>query len=146
MAQPGFDTSPQLICAVFAYGTLKRGQCRERCWPHPPLGIQTGYVFGRLHDLGAYPALVEGTDRIAGELWHLAPEHLAETLRVLDEVEGATEERDPWFIRRVATCYMFGGGEAQAWIYYFARPERIADCPTVAADADGLCRWPRAHA
>jgi gamma-glutamylcyclotransferase (GGCT)/AIG2-like uncharacterized protein YtfP len=143
MTQTGSVPTQHPICGVFAYGTLKRGQCRERCWPHPPQRIEAAYVLGQLHDLGEYPALVDGRDRIAGELWHVAPQHLDDTLRALDVVEGATGGPDAWFVRRLVTCYVHGGGEAQAWIYYFAQPARLKEYPTVAADADGLCRWPR---
>ena len=37
---------------VFVYGTLMRGELRERCWPHQPLCVIPACVRGLLYDLG----------------------------------------------------------------------------------------------
>lgn len=73
---------------VFVYGTLKRGQCREKCWPRAPLSVQPAFVRGRLLCLGPFPGLVEGEEWIRGEAWKIAHRDLAETIRVLDQIEG----------------------------------------------------------
>jgi gamma-glutamylcyclotransferase (GGCT)/AIG2-like uncharacterized protein YtfP len=72
------------VDCVFVYGTLKRGQVRERSWPRQPLAVEPAWTLGRLFDLGPYPGLLAGTDRVLGELWRFAAEDLPETLRVLD--------------------------------------------------------------
>ena len=43
-------------------------------WPRPVVKIERATAQGRLYDLGAYPAMVEGADTIDGELWHVAAE------------------------------------------------------------------------
>ena len=43
-------------------------------WPRPAVKIERTTSQGRLYDLGAYPAMVEGADTIDGELWHVAAE------------------------------------------------------------------------
>jgi gamma-glutamylcyclotransferase (GGCT)/AIG2-like uncharacterized protein YtfP len=73
--------------AVFVYGTLKRGEVRARSWPRLPLKVDPATVRGTLFDLEAYPALVEGNQIVAGELWHFAPDDIPETLAVLDMIE-----------------------------------------------------------
>jgi gamma-glutamylcyclotransferase (GGCT)/AIG2-like uncharacterized protein YtfP len=91
--------------AIFVYGTLQRGQVRERCWPRPALRVEPATVRGWLFDLGPYPALVvpaagEVADTIAGELWHVAADDLEVTLAALDRIEGfqgnATTCIDGW--------------------------------------------------
>lgn len=92
--------------AVFVYGTLQRGQERETCWPHPPRDIQPGYVTGQLFDLGPYPALVAGDGVVAGELWLLDESNLAETLQVLDEIEGYVGPSGPnLYLRETTRVY-----------------------------------------
>jgi gamma-glutamylcyclotransferase (GGCT)/AIG2-like uncharacterized protein YtfP len=76
------------ITSFFVYGTLKRGQLRESCWPHAPRSIQAAYVRGSLFDLGPYPAMTTGEDWVAGELWTFAARHIETTLQTLDQIEG----------------------------------------------------------
>jgi gamma-glutamylcyclotransferase (GGCT)/AIG2-like uncharacterized protein YtfP len=129
------------ITAIFVYGTLKRGQCREHCWPHLPLRVEGATIRGRLLDLGPYPALVEGDDLIAGEVWHLATEHMPHTLAVLDEVEDAAVGEVGLYARRLVECRTPTGESVQAYAYYYSRPHDISHCPMVRAGSDGLCRW-----
>ena len=128
--------------AIFVYGTLQRGQCRERCWPKQPLRIELATVQGALYDLGRYPTLAEGDDCIAGELWHLAPEVLEPTLAELDRVEAFRGQPDDLYLRVSISCQT-QAGPVTAWAYRYARwgdlnpAQRIAPDPTT-----GRCRWP----
>jgi gamma-glutamylcyclotransferase (GGCT)/AIG2-like uncharacterized protein YtfP len=79
------------IDAVFVYGTLKRGQCRERMWPAEPIDIDQGWVRGRLYGRSDYPAMTPGEDRVRGELWRFPAEAMPEILTVLDEIEGTNQ-------------------------------------------------------
>lgn len=132
--------------AIFVYGTLQRGQVRERCWPRPAQCIEPATVHGWLFDLGPYPALVippagESADTIAGELWRAAAHDLDVTLATLDRVEGCRGKRNDLY-RRVEIACTAGGREVPAWTYEYARqiaandPRRISPHPT------GACRWP----
>ncbi len=132
---------PQPITVLFVYGTLQRGQCREGCWPHAPLRVEPAVIRGRLHDLGPYPALVEGDDLIGGEAWHLAPEHVARTLVVLDEVEDAAVGEAGLYARRIVECRTHGGQTLSAYAYYYCGPQDLAGHLRVPADDDGVCRW-----
>jgi gamma-glutamylcyclotransferase (GGCT)/AIG2-like uncharacterized protein YtfP len=126
---------------IFVYGTLKREQCRERCWPRPPLRVEAAVARGRLHDLGPYPAMVPGGDFIRGELWHLRPEDVPETLQRLDEIEGCVEGTGDQYIRVVIDCEDENGGIHRAYAYQFARCDKMESFPIVAAGADGYCEW-----
>lgn len=76
------------VCRFFVYGTLKRNERREHAWLYPPLSIVKATTHGRLFDLGSYPAMTVGQEVVEGEVWQVAEEHLQETLRTLDAIEG----------------------------------------------------------
>lgn len=85
-----------LVNAFFVYGTLKRTQCREKCWPSQPLSIRSAWIPGRLLDLDAYPGLIapsSANEWVQGELWQLASSAIPSTLKVLDEIEGYSASR-----------------------------------------------------
>jgi gamma-glutamylcyclotransferase (GGCT)/AIG2-like uncharacterized protein YtfP len=129
------------INAVFVYGTLKRGECRARFWPHEPMRVESATIRGRLYDLGPYPALGPGEDVVRGEVWHLAPEHIGETLSSLDEVEGATRLKTAYYRRIVVSCRTDDGRDIDAWVYEFGDLNRLRDKPVVQPDARGECCW-----
>ena len=116
--------------AVFVYGTLKRGQCRERCWPAKPLSIVKAWTLGELFDTGPYPALFPGREYVAGEVWTFEPTAFAEVLRVLDEVEeyrpGHTATN--LYNRVLIPCMDQAGFPLRAHTYIYGR---TADKPTL---------------
>jgi gamma-glutamylcyclotransferase (GGCT)/AIG2-like uncharacterized protein YtfP len=129
---------------VFVYGTLQQGEELSHLWPHAPLAVEAAVVTGRLHDLGPYPALVAGTDLVAGELWKLDPEHMAATLAVLDDVEDYGQEgEDDLYVRTIVECRVGDGRVERAFTYLFADPSALVSAPVIAPDSDGLCRWGR---
>jgi gamma-glutamylcyclotransferase (GGCT)/AIG2-like uncharacterized protein YtfP len=127
--------------AVFVYGTLRRGECRAIFWPNSALSIETAFVRGALYDLGPYPALVPGDDLIRGELWRLDPAHTAQTLEVLDEVEGYSVSPGDLYERTVVECRTESGQTYQANIYYYARPERLDEHDRVLVGDEGWCEY-----
>jgi len=127
--------------AVFVYGTLRRGEVREGCWPRRPTRIEWATVRGRLHDLGPYPALVAGDDVVLGELWHLAAVDLAPTLDVLDDIECYGHGDVDLYVREVVECRTLDGRPVTAQAYCFAAPDEIRNAPVVAPDDRGFCLW-----
>jgi gamma-glutamylcyclotransferase (GGCT)/AIG2-like uncharacterized protein YtfP len=93
----------QQIRHFFVYGTLKTGQCREKYWPVVPLSIQPAWTLGELYDLGPYPAMLPGTQRIAGELWTFNQADIETTRRVLDRIECTNQPGCPNEYDRVVT-------------------------------------------
>ena len=72
--------------ALFVYGTLMRGEVRERLLcQHAPRRWAPARARGRLLHLGAYPGLVDGDGEVRGELVELDDPGAA--LRELDDVE-----------------------------------------------------------
>jgi gamma-glutamylcyclotransferase (GGCT)/AIG2-like uncharacterized protein YtfP len=124
--------------AIFVYGTLKRGEVREPLWPRQPQGIEPAEVRGALFDLGIYPALAAGEDRVAGELWHFAD--IPSTLAALDQIEGHCGRPDDLY-ERIVICCQTAASEQPAWTYRFAQPQQLTAAQRVRPSPDGLCRW-----
>ncbi len=126
---------------IFVYGTLMAGECRAPLWPHPPVRREPAVVQGYLYDLGPHPALVDGDDVVAGELWYLDPAHLTETLRVLDDIEGYHGQEDDWYVREAISCRRADGTAQQAYVYRYGHPEQLRHAVRILPDGDGRCRW-----
>ena len=131
---------------IFVYGTLKRGEIREKRWPRRPLQILPAWTRGFLHDTGPYPAMVAGTDRVLGELWFVADEDLAETLRVLDRIECYGTGGVDLYVRVTVDCETLPAKELpgeQHLAYTYLYAEDISRHVRVRPSADGYCRWSR---
>ena len=127
---------------VFVYGTLQRGEARAGLWPCLPLEVRWATAKGKLYDLGEYPALVDGTDRILGELWFIAAADLCLTLQVLDSIEGFGQQGEAnLYNRDTIECITLCGEAQRAYTYRFASPADIAAAPQVAAGPDELVHW-----
>ncbi len=114
---------------LFAYGTLMRGLERHRFLAAGTTLIGRGTVRGRLLSLGRYPGIVDGCDRVTGELYRIDDEEL---LPAVDREEGYN------FLRRRAVVTLTDGRRARAWIYRYRGPrERAAVIPA----GDWRNRW-----
>ena len=119
------------LASFFVYGTLKLGQCRERRWPCTPKSVEPAFVRGALFDLVEYPALTVGSSGwVAGELWQIPSSCLAETLRVLDDIEGfvAPKDRVNLYERIVVPWYREIKSESSgiAFTYVYCRIEDLS--------------------
>jgi gamma-glutamylcyclotransferase (GGCT)/AIG2-like uncharacterized protein YtfP len=142
LAQDAIEGATMDSCnSVFAYGTLQRGEVRGEMWPRPPRSVQPATVRGRLHDLGPYPALVQGNDLIRGELWTFESGDMPDTLATLDAIEGHENLGSDLFCRRTIACRTQDGLTRMAYVYFYAQPGRIAHRPIVRPDAHGYCQW-----
>ncbi len=130
------------VFAVFVYGTLKRGECRCRLWPRRPLQVSEATVRGALYDLGPYPALVDGPDRVAGELWTFRPEDVQPVLQRLDQVEGFYPgAKRNLYERRVVECQTDDGRHTPAYCYFLADRRLLVGRRRVSPGRDGVVRW-----
>jgi len=128
-------------CA-FVYGTLKRGEVRERCWPAKPIAVEPATVRGALYDLGPYPALAVGDDIVAGELWQLAPGDMPATLAALDRVEGYAGNDDDLYRRVIVECQT-SDGSTRAWTYMLAGEAMLSAAKRILPSGRGICVWSR---
>lgn len=131
-----------MIQTVFVYGTLKVGEERESCWPRPPLAVRAATTSGQLYDLGPYPAMLAGEDRVLGELWFLRPEDVDVTLRVLDEVECYGVEDVDLYVRQCIECRTLDDGSLHAaYAYFLADAAEAQRHPRLTPRPDGLVAW-----
>lgn len=140
------------VLSVFAYGTLKSGQCRERCWPSRPIGVAKAWTLGELYDTGPYPALFPGSDRVAGELWTFSVTAIETVLAELDEVEEYATgcEATNLYNREVVQCTDEQGRIRLAYTYIYARSDEkrglLRVMPRVMSDGQTSAVWPAAAA
>jgi gamma-glutamylcyclotransferase (GGCT)/AIG2-like uncharacterized protein YtfP len=86
-------------------------------------------VNGRLLSLGSYPGIVEGRDRVRGELYRVRD---PEVLSAVDHEEGYN------FDRRLTDVTRFDGRRARAWVYWYRGPRTRG---TLIPDGDWRTRW-----
>ncbi|MBI1246766.1 gamma-glutamylcyclotransferase [bacterium] len=128
---------PDEVIAFFAYGTLKRGEVRERHWPCRPIAVLRGWTVGSLWEVADYPGLkLEGETRVLGELWLFDAKQEERLLKVLDEVEGYPS----LYTRDVVECETLDGQPITATAYIYNRPI-LPTHPKVPADAQGMIHW-----
>lgn len=133
--------SEQLL--IFVYGTLKRGHERARLWPGEPLRITPATTRGALYDLGPYPALVDGEDLVAGELWVYSVDQMDEILSVLDRVEGIDLGDVRSYIRREIPVLSVENELRTAYAYLYADPAGLSKEIRVQPNERGWCEWTR---
>ncbi len=118
---------------VFVYGTLMPGE-RNAHVAGPP-GTHTaqpatlrGFTLLHLHPEG-YPALIPGDpgaqvkSPVSGYALTYAPQAWASALPHLDHLEGLDET--PPLYSRERVMLRTEVGELEAWVYLYARPERL---------------------
>ncbi|WP_309570421.1 gamma-glutamylcyclotransferase family protein [Deinococcus sp.] len=118
------------LTAVFVYGTLMPGERNEHV-------ARQGGTFDarpatlrghRLIDLRpeAYPGVIPGdpSDTVTGHILTYAPAAWPTALPFLDALEGL-HETPPLYTRQRVTVHVNGHDEA-AWVYLYARADRLA--------------------
>lgn len=141
------------ITRFFVYGTLCRGQCREKCWPREPLEITPAWTFGTLFGRADYPAMRPGNDRVIGECWRFDADAIAHVRMVLDEIEVTDQPGMPNLYDAVAVeVFTLASidqrvaassdriGLAQAY-HYSNPPERDGFLRMASLGGQGI-RWP----
>ena len=88
---------------VFVYGTLMSGLQREEALSNCSF-LGSGYIDGNLYNLGNYPGLKDGYDKVYGELYEIT----LPTLEYLDQIEGYYENQpeNSLYIRKNITVYL----------------------------------------
>lgn len=88
---------------------------------------RAAWTFGLLYDLGEYPAMLAGHDRVAGEVWTFRGRDLPRVLEILDRIEGTNQPGQTNEYDRVEISVRIQGtsGEVTAQTYVYSRPGEL---------------------
>lgn len=111
--------TPQVGDAFAVYGLLRAGESGFARFgladAFAPLGPCT--LPGRLYDLGAYPALVDGDGAVAGELFELRDASVIADLDAFEDYWPGDPARSRYERRRVRLI----APDRQAWVYVWIK-------------------------
>lgn len=94
---------------VFVYGTLRSGECNHSVIAHGRY-VGAGYIRGEVIQK-AYPALIDGTLKIPGEIYEVNDDLLYK----LDWFEGVPSGL---YVRKATTAYIDGANMMEVFAYY----------------------------
>lgn len=131
-----------MVRSFFAYGTLKRGECRESLWPAEPEAVRPAVIHGTLLGRADYPALLPGHDFVAGQLWTFLAADLPMVMTALDHIEGTNGnvEMDLYHRHTVEVMDLAGNPIGQAYAYFYNR-DVIQDGFQLISPKNGFCQW-----
>jgi len=105
---------------IFVYGTLMSGLQREEVLFDSQF-IGTGNIEGSLYNLGNYPGLKNGHDKVFGEIYEIN----SSTLECLNHIEGyrADQPEQSLYIRKKVAVYLdTKAGNYIAETYFYNLP------------------------
>lgn len=111
-----------MLCHVFVYGTLCRGECNHTVVEPFVTNVREATVRGWLYDLSyGYPAVIRGQGIVNGQLLELDSGRLEEALQAMDKLEGCEEGEYERIVIRANTRT----GEAiSCYIYVYPKERR----------------------
>jgi gamma-glutamylcyclotransferase (GGCT)/AIG2-like uncharacterized protein YtfP len=114
------------VSYLFVYGTLRNDARHSvaRYLSHGARLVGTGYIQGRLYDLGEYPGAIPSTnarDKIYGQVFEILDETL---LNALDDYEGCgPHDSAPFEFRRERIpVFSTNLNVRNAWVYFYNWP------------------------
>ncbi len=101
---------------IFVYGTLLKGLQRERALSRSDF-LGNGHIKGELYDLGRFPALKAGNNKVFGELYEVSEQ----ILNHFDQIEGfkATNKAESLYIREMVDFHLADTSEIIITETYF---------------------------
>lgn len=113
-------------------------------WPVKPLQVSDAWVSGTLFGRRDYPALVEGSDKVQGELWRFAEPQMETVLLALDQIECTNQPGLPDLYRRVVSPAHCNNEIVRAFTYLYATSPADDGFERIDAGADGFVSWAQA--
>ena len=118
---------------LFVYGTLRVGRSNYSAIARFVVAVEPATTQGALVDLGSFPALVPGPGIAEGEVLTIKPE----CFEITDRIEGTAHG---FYQRRQIEVHLGSGAVVQAWTYFYANPERIAEYPRLIIEHQGAVK------
>ena len=102
---------------IFVYGTLKQGfGNHHRIFGGYDIKITPAFTHGRLYDLGWYPAMTVGKEKVYGQLIEFDN---SEILKRVDYLEGYKGINHPHnYYERGEVDVFVDGDTVKAWVYF----------------------------
>ena len=109
---------------LFVYGSLKFGENNHnRIFSGYDIKITSAWTFGELYDLGYFPALTDGNNKVYGELIEF---NNLEILTRVDSLEGYRGENSNFnFYDRKEIHVFTDKNEITAWAYFLNKSKII---------------------
>ncbi len=113
----------------FVYGSLKCGEMNhDRIFGGFDIKVTPAWTYGKLYDLGYFPALTEGNNKVYGELIEF--DNL-EILKKVDYLEGYRGENSNYNFYERREIQVFSDiNEVAAWAYFLNK------CKIIEHDGD----------
>ena len=112
------------MTTLFTYGTLKLGfQNHHRIFDGYDIKITPAWTYGKLYDLGYFPALTDGNNKVYGELIEFDNPAI---LKRVDYLEGFKGKNHPhnYYERREVVVFV-GSDTVNAWAYFLNKSKII---------------------
>ena len=112
------------MTTLFTYGTLKLGfQNHHRIFAGYDIKVTPAWTYGKLYDLGYFPALTDGNNKVYGELIEFDNPAI---LKRVDYLEGYRGENSNYnFYERRDIQVFTDKNEVRAWAYFLNKSKII---------------------
>ena len=112
------------MTTLFVYGSLKFGEMNhDRIFGGFDIKVTPAWTYGKLYDLGHFPALTDGNNKVYGELIEFDN---PEILKRVDYLEGYRGENNSYnFYDRRETQVFTDKNEVTAWAYILNKSKII---------------------
>ena len=112
------------MTTLFVYGSLKFGEMNhDRIFGGFDIKVTPAWTYGKLYDLGHFPALTDGNNKVYGELIEFDN---PEILKRVDYLEGYRGENNSYnFYDRRETQVFTDKNEVTAWAYFLNKSKII---------------------
>ena len=112
------------MTTLFVYGSLKFGEMNhDRIFGGFDIKVTPAWTYGKLYDLGCFPALTDGNNKVYGELIEFDNPAI---LKRVDYLEGYRGENNSYnFYDRRETQVFTDKNEVTAWAYILNKSKII---------------------
>ena len=105
---------------IFVYGTLKQGfSNHHRIFGGYDIKITPAFTYGKLYDLGWYPAMTKGSEKVYGELVEFDNPKILQRVDYLEGYKGENHSNN-YYERREVDVFV-RGDIVKAWVYFMDR-------------------------
>ena len=108
---------------LFVYGTLMQGfeNPFSKILMDQADFIGKAYTYGFLYDIDSYPGLVEGSEKVYGELYDIHNELIFETLDAYEGTQAEEDGEEPYYQRVSREVFTLSGKCYQSQLYLYSR-------------------------